>query len=134
TYADDVELVASSVKKCQESIDCFESALAWSETLRAKPEKCRSLAFRLFREDEKTPFKKVLDGWYSSFNPLLRIKNCDIKVIGDDDPPIFKHLGRYLQHTLEEDMITAQIDSKLQRCLPLVDESAIEGRMKAWIV
>ena len=134
TYADDVELVASDVKECQGSIDCFQFALAWSKTLKAKPEKCRSLAFRLFRKDEKTPFKKVLDEWYSSFDPLLQINNCAIKFIGDDDPPIFKYLGRYLQHNLKEDIIAAQIDSKLQQWLTLVDESAIEGRMKAWIV
>jgi len=40
TYADDVELVGSDVKECQGSIDCFQSALAWSKTLKAKPEEC----------------------------------------------------------------------------------------------
>ena len=66
TYADDVELVASSPKDCQKSVDDFQVALRWTLTLKAKPAKCRSLAFRLFRQQEKTEYKRVLSSMYSS--------------------------------------------------------------------
>jgi len=133
TYADDVELVASSVRDCQESINCFQKALEWSRTLKAKPAKCRSLAFRLFRPEEKTDFKKILPTQYSCFDPRLRINEVAIKFIGEDDPPMFKYLGRYLQYDLREDVVQAQTESKLRYWLQLIDESPLDGRMKAWI-
>jgi len=134
TYADDVELVASTVKDCQQSIDAFGKALDWTLTLKVKPAKCRSLAFRLFREGEKCNFKKVLPSQYSCFDPLLKVGSVSIKFIGDDDPPMFKYLGRYLQFDLKEDLIIKQVSNKLTAWLDRVKRSALEGRMKAWIV
>ena len=54
TYADDVLLVAEKATDCQKSLDGFQTALEWTDTLRAKPVKCRALAFRLFRPGEKS--------------------------------------------------------------------------------
>jgi len=102
--------------------------------MRAKPVKCRALAFRLFREDEKTPYVKVQRTQYSCFDPLLTIAGEPIKFIGDDKPPIFKYLGRYLQSDLKEDLIKEQIGEKLKKWLKVVDDAPLEGRMKAWIV
>jgi len=50
TYADDVKLIASNPPDCQKSVDAFQSALEWTRTLKAKPIKCRALAFRLYRK------------------------------------------------------------------------------------
>ena len=133
-YADDIKLIASRTQDCQKSVDAFQCALDWTETLKAKPAKCRALAFRLFRKREKTIFKKVLATDYSSFDPLLKINGVSIKFIGDDDPPIFKYLGRYLQYNLNDDIIVSQVEEKIQNWLKLIDDTPLEGRMKAWIV
>src|SRR5690606_23521726 len=85
---------AGGPKDCQKSINCLQVALVWTVTLRAKPAKCRSLAFRLFCRQEKTEFKRVMSSMYSSYDPLLKIDNIPIKFIGDDDPPNVQALGR----------------------------------------
>ena len=79
--------------------------------MKAKAIKCRSLAFRKFRKEEKqTKFKRVQATEYSSFDPLLMIDNKAIEFIGHDDPPMFKYLGRYVQFNLEEDLIKKQFE------------------------
>ena len=132
-YADDVALVAETPSVCQKSVDGFQTALEWTRTLKAKPVKCRSLAFRLFRSHEKTQFKKVLTTQYSCFDPLLKINNSVIKFIGNDDPKMFKYLGRWVQYDLKDDVICKQVEEKLLTWLKTVDDSGLEGRMKAWI-
>ena len=135
TYADDVELVADSPQACQKSIDAFQTALEWTQTMKAKAVKCRSLAFRRFNKGEKKSiFEKVQETQYSCFDPLLVIDNKNIGFIGNDDPPIFKYLGRFVQFDLKEDKIKKQLGEKLEKMLKLVDETPLEGRMKAWIV
>lgn len=134
TYADDVELVAEKPGDCQKSINAFQTALEWTQTLKAKPVKCRSLAFRLFRADEKSVFQQVLPTQYSSFDPLLTINNAKLAFIGDDDPPMFKYLGRWLQYNLKDDLIVKQVEDKLIKWLQIIEDSGLEGRMKAWIV
>ena len=126
-------LVAEKATDCQ-SLDGFQTALEWTDTLRAKPAKCRALAFRLFRPGEKSSFKKVLATQYSSFDPLLTINNAAIKFIGDDDPPMFKYLGRFIQYDLKDDLIRQQVEEKLLKWLATVENSGLDGRMKAWIV
>src|SRR3954469_1819753 len=129
TYADDVELVAQTPKDCQKSIDASQTALEWTQVLKAKPVKCRSLAFRLFRSEEKqTEFKKVLSTQYSCFDPLLKINNAAIKFIGEDDPPWFKYLGRYLQYNLKDDLIKKQVEEKLLKWLQVIEDSGLEGK------
>ena len=109
------------------------SALEWTQTMKAKPSKCRSLAFRRFNKGEKKSiFEKVQETQYSCFDPLLVIDNKNIAFIGNDDPPIFKYLGRFVQFDLKEDMIKKQLDQKLDKMLKLVDDAPLEGRMKAW--
>ena len=133
TYADDVELVAKGPKECQKSINAFQTALEWTQTLKPKPAKCRALALRLFRPDEKCDYKRILSTQYSCFDPLLKISGMAIKFIGDDDPPVFKYLGLYLQHNLKDDLVKKLVEEKLLKWLQVVEESGLEGRMKAWI-
>ena len=97
---------------------------------KGKTRKCRSLAFRLFRRQEKTEFKRVLSSMYSSYDP----DNVPIKFIGDDDPPMFKHLGRFHQYDLKDDFVVKQTEEKLLKWLKIVDDTPLDGRMKAWIV
>jgi hypothetical protein len=47
---------------------------------------------------------------------------------------MFKHLGRYLQYDLKNDLIKAQVEEKIINWLKIIDDTPLEGRMKAWIV
>src|SRR3954471_1027340 len=71
---------------------------------------------------------------YSSFDPLLKINNAAIKFIGDDDPPMFKYLGRFTQYDLKDDLVRKQVEAKLLKWLDTIENSGLDGRMKAWIV
>ena len=133
TYADDVKLIAETPSECQKSINMFNNALEWSRTLKAKPVKCRSLAFRMFFKGKKSEFKGVLSTQYSSFDPMLVINDVPIKFIGNDDPPLFKYLGLHIQYDLEDNLIKEQVTQKLIRWLDIVDNAPLDGRMKAWI-
>ena len=66
TYADDTALLSPSPKKNQLSIDAFIVALNWSVTLKLKPKKCRSLAFKKFRKSSSRSVSR-----YSAYDPLL---------------------------------------------------------------
>ena len=52
-YADDVETIGESPEQCQQSIGAFQQALEWTKSMKAKAAKCRSLALRKFRKEEK---------------------------------------------------------------------------------
>ena len=126
-----MRMISSWLQILQKAV---ETALNWTQTLKPKPAKCRSLAFRLFRPGEKTEFKKVMQTQYSCFDPLLTISNTAIKFIGDDDPPMFKYLGRFVQFNLKDDLIQKQVEAKLLKWLQIIEDSGLEARMKAWIV
>ena len=81
----------------------------------------------MFRRDEKTTFKKVLPLSYSSFDPLLTINNAPIKFIGEDDPPMFKYRGRFVQYDLKDNLIRKQVEEKLLKWLQIVEDSGLEG-------
>ena len=128
TYADDIELITSTGPKLQSAVDAFQSGLQWTRTLRLKPSKCRVLAFRKFRKDEKqTLYKRRQDTMYSSYDPLITINGQRIKFVGDDEPALFKHLGLLIQADLKEDVIQEQVEKKLIHWLELVENSLIDG-------
>ena len=89
TYADDVALVARTAKWLQLSVVAFQGALKWTVNLRLKPPKCRTLAFRKFRQEEKKMnFQKVQDSDYSCYDPLIVIDDQKLKFVGDGNPPM----------------------------------------------
>ena len=46
---------------------------------------------------------------------------------------MFKHLGRFIQYDLKDGGIQKQLEDKLLRWLQVVEDSGLDGRMKAWI-
>ena len=112
----------------------FKLALDWTRTLKAKPSKCRTLAYRVFKPGETTNYTKLQSADYSNFDPLLKIDNELIKFIGFDDIPVFKYLGRKFQADLNVDLIISEITLKIKSWLQLVDATPLTGPMKAWIV
>ena len=47
---------------------------------------------------------------------------------------MFKYLGRCVQFDLKDDLVCKQVEEKLLKWLQIVEDSGLEGRMKAWIV
>ena len=47
---------------------------------------------------------------------------------------MIKYLGRYLQYNLKDDLIKKQVEEKLLKWLQVIEDSGLEGRMKAWIL
>lgn len=122
TYADDVQFLTSTPLQARKCIHALEQALDWSVTLRPKPSKCRTLAFKLFRNEEKSKFKKIQETAYSCFDPLLNIGNEKIGFVGHDNPPCFKYLGRWLQFDMKDGWVRDTIESKFRSWLDLVDK------------
>src|SRR6185503_11530309 len=71
---------------------------------------------------------------YSCFDPQLTINNEPIGFIGNDDPPCFKYLGRWLQHDLKDNWIRESIGNKLTNWIETIDKTCLNGPMKAWIL
>jgi hypothetical protein len=132
-YADDVALVEKTPNECQDSIVCFEQALDWARTLKLKPEKCKTLAFRKFVIGQETRFKRQQKTWYSSFDPLLTVYGKLAGFIGDDKNRWFKYLGRLIQFDLQDDKIRAAVQKFLVENLAKIDGLLLTGAMKAWI-
>jgi hypothetical protein len=125
-YADDVGLVASTPHECQSSIGCFELALAYSITLRLKPPKCRSLAYRKMRSTDGQHYKP--------FDPELVIYGDKVGFLGDDPTQMFKYLGLWIQYNLGNDKVIADLTDYLKKALLTIDHLTLRGAMKAWIV
>jgi hypothetical protein len=109
----------------------LQTALEWSQTMQANPSKCRSLAFKLFKD--KKSISKVLSTMYSCFDPLLQIANQKIPFIGNGNPPCYKYLGRWIQHDLKDNWVRETFKAKLEKWLEVVDKTLLTGPMKAWI-
>ena len=102
--------MARTAKWLQLSVVAFQDALGWTVTLRLKPPKCRTLALRKFRQDEKMNFHKVQDNDYSCYDPLIVIDDQKVKFVGDDNPPMFKYLGMWIQSDLKENIVVEKVE------------------------
>lgn len=132
-YADDVQLVATSPEDCQVSIDCFEQALAWTRSMKLKPSKCKTLAFRRFNKGQMSDFKAHQSRVYSSYDPRLRVYGKVCGFIGFDELPMFKYLGMWVQFDLRTDLIRQQTEDMLVELLEKIDALDLTGAMKSWI-
>ena len=47
---------------------------------------------------------------------------------------MFEYLGIYLQYDLKDDFVVKQTEEKLLKWLKIVDDTLLDGRMKAWVV
>jgi len=132
-YADDIEFLNKSPKAAQKCIIALERGLDWSQTLRAKPSKCRTLAFKVFKDSE-SKYQQIQSTCYSCFDPKLTISGEYIRFIGNDNPPCFKYLGRWFQHDLKDTWVRESITSKLISWIQTIDNTCLSGPMKAWIL
>ena len=132
-YADDVKLVATNPKGCQKSVIAFEKALDWTQTMKLKPSKCKSLAFKKFVKGRSSEFVPHQDKTYSCFNPKLLVYGKESIFIGDEVLQSFKYLGMWIQANLKSDGVRESAESMLKELLKKVDALLLTGAMKAWI-
>ena len=79
-------------------------------------------------------FQKVQDSDYSCYDPLIVINDQKLRFVGDDNPPMFKYLGMWIQSDLKEDIVVGKVEDKLVGWLNTIDSAPLDGRMKVWIV
>ena len=129
SYVDDETVIAISPEDAQLALDSLDSYLTWTECVRAKPRKCRALAFKVFKKGVDDKFTPVSDRRYSAYDPMLSISGQSIPFLGDEP---FKFLGRKLS-TKKESHNRAEIREHFINNLELVDKANITGPMKMWL-
>ena len=78
-------------------------------------------------------FQKVQSD-YSCYDPLIVINDQKLRFVGDDNPPMFKYLGMWIQSDLKEDIVVEKVEDTLVGWLKTIDSAPLDGRMKVWIV
>ena len=119
-YADDLTLIAKDPKSAEDMLHTFERFLSWSVTMKAKPAKCRSLAFG------KTPETSTM----SPFDPELTIHGEQIPFIHKEP---MKFLGQYIYKDLSDQEVRKQVSNKLVQMLQKTDRDPVPNTGKLWI-
>ena len=139
-YADDLALEARNAKGCQAACDRTNAWLVWSETMKAKPSKCRTLAVKQFDKRTQVEVFEAThpDIKYSPFDPKLTIAGQPMEYIFNPEASgfsgkHFKFLGRWIHYTLSESEIRAKIRSDFAKDVHTVDGTNVNGFMKLWL-
>ena len=128
-YVDDHTVVASSPEDAQCMLNTLDNYLSWTACMKAKPPKCRSLSFRVFRNGMHHDYTPVSDTRYSAYDPKLSISGEIIPFLGDEP---FKFLGRKI--TSKKDRHGRdEIQESLRGYLEITDRVNITGPMKLWL-
>jgi hypothetical protein len=140
-YADDLSIATKDAAGNQAALDRTDVFLEWTKTMRAKPRKCISLAYRNF--DPRTDsgkYKAIANTVYAPFDPLLTIAGKPVRFILDvtKDPSLllhdhFKFLGRWISMHLTEDKVKAKVRQSFREDMELVNSCAVNGLIKLWI-
>ena len=138
-YADDLNLTSSTSKDNQKLIDRTDRWLLWTITMKAKPRKCISLAYRQFKPDgNQLGFLPLTNNIYAPYDPLLTISDKPIRFIWDQkedtfESKHFKFLGRWIFYKLNEIEIRDRIKSICLNLMKLIDQDVTPGVMKLWM-
>jgi hypothetical protein len=139
-YADDLSLSSSTPEKNQQALDTTDRWLLWTETMKAKPKKCVSLAAKKFdkrlKDKTYTPFFPIV---YSPFDPKLTIKGERIRFIVDRNQPDtfkrehFKFLGRNIHVKLSEEGVKTKVEKDLRSNLQKCNDDPVNDICKLWL-
>ena len=138
-YADDLQLSTKTPVGHQHVLNQVMTWLNWTRTMKAKPSKCISLAFRQFKQKGVTSSKGYVpahDTIYSAYDPMLLIDGQPLQFIMDIKKGRlhqFKFLGRWLSASLNDQEMKKQFTIDWFKWLTLVDKDAINGLMKLWV-
>ena len=81
---DDHTVISDSPDNAQSLLNVFNEYLEWTSCVKAKPTKCRSLAFKVFRKGENSKYKPLKEVGYSTFDPKLEISGQSIPFLGEE--------------------------------------------------
>lgn len=140
-YADDLQLTTTTPKGHQLVLNRSMIWLKWTKTMRAKPRKCVSAAFRQFKKGVTSTkgYVPVSDTVYSAYDPLLLIDGEPLNFIEAINSKHeflarhFKFLGRWISSDLNDEATKRNFKSEFFNWLDLVDKDLINGLMKLWI-
>ena len=81
---DDHTVIAKSPENVQHIPDTLDSYLSWTACMKAKPPKCRSLSFKVFKKGADDRFTPASETRYSAFDPpQLSVSRKSIPFLGD---------------------------------------------------
>lgn len=138
-YADDLALLTRNTKGNQICCDKADKWLKWTETMRAKPQKCISFGYKRFYNYKSESFRPVNEGkTYSPFDPKLTIAGKQMNYIMNPEGDAFKDrhfkfLGRQIRYDLKEKEIKEKIYKSLVEDVRTVSNSQVNGLMKLWL-
>ena len=129
SYVDDHTVVSDSPGNAQSMLNTVDVFITWSACIRAKPSKCKSLAFKVFRPGEFSKYKQTMETGYSAYDPKLTISGANIPFLGEEP---FKFLGRKIS-SKRDNHTRAEIKETLIINLKKTDSINITGPMKMWL-
>jgi hypothetical protein len=138
-YADDLNLTTDTSKNNQKVLNRTDEWLEWTKTMKAKPTKCISLAYRQFKpETNQLGFVPLSNTIYAPYDPLLTIAGQPIRFIWDQKGESFKDkhfkfLGRWISMHINEQDVQRYIKAEFLRFMQLVDKDLTPGPMKLWM-
>ena len=129
SYVDDHTTITSSPKDAQCILDTLDSYFSWSACMKAKPSKCRSLAFKVFRKGVDDTYTPMSETGYSAYDPKLSVSGQSIPFLGDEP---FKFLGRKIS-SKKSSIRRAEIKENFIKDLEITNRANITGPMKVWL-
>lgn len=138
-YADDLAMATKDATGNQICCDAADKWLKWTETMRAKPEKCISFGIKQFGKCKSERFEPVNKGkTYSPFDPKLTIAGRPMNYILNQEGKAFrdrhfKFLGRQIRHDLNESEIKKKIYQDFVTDVDKVTKDPVNGLMKLWL-
>jgi hypothetical protein len=137
-YADDLQLTTKTPQGHQRVLDRTMTWLDWTRTMRAKPSKCISMAFRQFKKGvtSSVGYEPLHDTIYSAYDPLLFIDGVRLNFIANIKKGMeqhFKFLGRWVSANLNDKATKIKFEIDFLGWLALVDKDPINGLMKLWV-
>lgn len=141
-YADDLCITTRTPAGHQRALDRTNVWLDWTITMKAKPKKCVSLAFRQFRRGAESTrgFVPVKSTIYSPYDPKLSIAGKPINFIlqpaesgNEFKASHFKFLGRWFSVHLHEEDVKKKFKKEFFECMEIVNRAPVNGFMKIWI-
>jgi hypothetical protein len=137
-YADDLQITTKNPIGHQIVLNATATWLGWTQTMKAKPKKCISLAFRQFTNNPACPYTPSTSTVYSAYDPLLTIAGQPIAFLLNPSIPgfkgrHFKFLGRWISGSLTEREVKEKVRLEYLDLMSTVEKSNINGLMKLWI-
>ena len=141
SYADDLSITTADAIGNQKVLNRTDQWLCWTQTMKAKPAKCVSLAYRQFKPGSVSSkgFVPIENTVYAPYDPLLTIRGEPIKFIlhrnekNEFKLKHFKFLGRWISYLLNELDVKKSVKENFLHLMSTVDNSPVNGLMKLWM-